>query len=592
MIIDYKLRFISKFLFVLFIVSLLFQFGCTTENNIVEQPKSRTLFILTDDNAGSDLMLKITGSVRANYPDVDIQFVQSKLYNIKEAAYFLEEAASSYPAGSYFFGRVDPGSGTKKMVFNTPNGSHFLVPDNGIATRVIKTFKPQNFYYAQDSSIYGGKNYLELSSADYYVKTIFAMLSGTNESDFGPAVVAPVTYQTLDPYIQNDTIYGEVLFTDNFGNCITNIADTFTKQLAQKDLLKITAGSKSFFTSFGTSYNSVTNGSNVSFVNNTKRIEIAVDNGNISQRYSIAAGTHVAITKGMAKVGLLLYNESSVVTDIVQKSKNELASQGLVEGVNVTYFQKSAHGDNTLLAGLINELINYDVDVIVSVSTPASQAAVNLVPDSIPVIFTYVTDPQSAGIIGKRKHVSGLSDATNFNDYVNFVTQLLPNLKKAGSIYNNTESNSIFAQQQLSSLLDYKNIVFSQSIAVDTFAIPNAYTNLKSQNVEAILIVADNTLSLGMNKLAKLAITDHLPVIGDSYQHASDGALASISVDYDALATSTGDFILSVIRGVDPDNEPIRKFPTNVIAVNKTTANSIGFTFPPDILSKAKYVYQ
>ena len=39
------------------------------------------------------------------------------------------------------------------------------------------------------------------------------------------------------------------------------------------------------------------------------------------------------------------------------------------------------------------------------------------------------------------------------------------------------------------------------------------------------------------------------------------------------------------------DTKEIHYFNTNTIAVNTKTANDIGFTFPADILSEAKYVY-
>ena len=106
------------------------------------------------------------------------------------------------------------------------------------------------------------------------------------------------------------------------------------------------------------------------------------------------------------------------------------------------------------------------------------------------------------------------------------------------------------------------------------------------------MIAADNTMSKGINTLSDLAIENKFILIGDSNEHSQGGALASISVDYEKLSKSTGNLIYSVLLGKNPDNEAIRKFSTDVISVNITTAESIGFTIPTEILNEAKYIYE
>ncbi|MFA7626672.1 MAG: ABC transporter substrate binding protein, partial [Candidatus Kapaibacterium sp.] len=70
------------------------------------------------------------------------------------------------------------------------------------------------------------------------------------------------------------------------------------------------------------------------------------------------------------------------------------------------------------------------------------------------------------------------------------------------------------------------------------------------------------------------------------------GALASISVDYDLLASSTGNTVSNVILGVKADDIPIQRFPTSVITLNQKTADKIEFTFPQSILNKAKHIIE
>ncbi|MDQ1265750.1 MAG: putative tryptophan/tyrosine transport system substrate-binding protein, partial [Bacteroidota bacterium] len=301
--------------------------------------------------------------------------------------------------------------------------------------------------------------------------------------------------------------------------------------------------------------------------------------------------TQVSIITKSLTVGIIKYTNSSVVTDIVRGMKAELSIKGLIDGENIKYLEYSASGNPDLLPGFVDMLIAAKVDIIVPVSTPASQAAVLRAPENIPVIFTYVTDPESAGIIGVRKHVSGLSDATNFKDFLAFVRQLLPQFTSHGHIYNPNESNSTFAYNQLHLLSGLYGFTIKSYPVNSGGDIMSAYTSLKMDNMKSILIVADNTMSAGISVLSGLADNDNIAVIGDSYEHARDGALAAISVDYDALSKSAGDMVLSVLLGMDPDNMPVQKFSTDVISINTATAGKIGFTFPQEIKDKAKYVF-
>src|SRR5512145_343457 len=61
-------------------------------------------------------------------------------YNIWEAAYRLNQAASFWPKGTVFVSVVDPGVGTERrsVVLRTRSGHYFVSPDNGTLTLVAE----------------------------------------------------------------------------------------------------------------------------------------------------------------------------------------------------------------------------------------------------------------------------------------------------------------------------------------------------------------------------------------------------------------------------------------------------------------------
>lgn len=578
--------------YILFVILTFLLFSCTEENIYNVQEYAPTVVVISDNQESSDIIIQVMGSIRSVHPNANISFVHSKAFDLFEASYHLKVSSDSYPDSTYFITIVEPGAGSMRMVCRGKDGRKYLMPDNGVCSRLVKHDELYDYYYVTDPDVLEGGDYQSLPIEDFYSLATRSLLADIPLQEFGDKFDDPETLEINDPEQKDDIVKGQVLFVNNFGNCHTNIPGHMMTNFDVGDILKFKAGDKTFFAKYGTKYSSVGLNQNVAFVDASFRLKLAVNYGDMGERYGISAGTNITISREKVRVGVLYYNKSSVSEYIANTMKQELNKMGFENDQNIMYMERDAEGDASRLASFADDLVNEDsVDIIVPISTPASQAAVNVVPEDIPIIFTYVTDPKSAGILDVRENVSGLSDATNFKDYLSFVKRLMPDLSLAGRIYNPSESNSAFAQEKLLSLINLYDLNFFSVTISSPDEIEQAYASVTNRSIGAILIAADNTMSQAMSDLTALTNENGIPVIGDSYQHCGDGALASISVNYDSLSISTGDLVGSVILGIDPDDEDVRYFSTDVIAVNTKTAGDIGFDIPQDIIDEAQYVY-
>ncbi|MBP6979393.1 MAG: SAM-dependent chlorinase/fluorinase [Lentimicrobiaceae bacterium] len=565
--------------------------GCEKNEitNVYINPSPKTLVFLSDFSAYSDMAISIMGSLRKTYPGIQIEYIQTSPFDVKEAAFQLELAVRNYPDSVYFTGLIEPGVNNERIVFEVPSGKRFLVPDNGLASRVFRYFDTLNCHRVENPLDYTGQNPSDLSLTDFYLQATLALISGKPLSEFGSAIPDPVTYSIQDARKVNDTIVGEIVFTDNFGNCITNITDSLFQDFKLASLLRVNAGKTSFFATFGSDYSSVPAGQNVILLDRSDRIELATCFGDISQRYTLSAGLPVKLYRSTVRIGILQYNDISEA--MVSAMKDRMQSQGFDAAVNVVFIEKNANGMQSVLKDLVAELVQARADIIIPFSTPAAQAVILTAPDSIPVVFTIVTDPESSGILGQRSHVTGLSNATDFNAVAAFLQRILPDIATVGSIFNPNEANSSGAQQELANIFPFYGIEFSHATISAANEIPAAYQQVMAHDPEAILITNDNTMTLATSDLVGLALQDTIPVIGTDYANAEKGALASISVDYDLIARQTGDVAISVIRGVDPDDLPVMYFETGIIAINLQTAAVLEYIFDPDILQEAVYIF-
>jgi len=276
-----------------FLVFLFLAFACTEKYSDFNY-HNRTLVILSDNNEGTDIMLAIQGAVRASYPDVEIDYFQTRQFDVKEASYILNEAIQDYPTGTYFAAIVEPGADMNRIVFET-GGKRVLCPDNGIASWTIANNPAEKYYFVDDPKVYVKS--LALPVQEFYQYAILSLLSDRSLNGFGEICSSPVVYTIQSPVIENDTIKGEVLFTDNFGNCISNLLSSLFADATTGDKFSVIADTSEFEITFGTSYSSVPVGDNVCFMNTSGRLEMAINYGDLSDKYNIHSGTKVFFHK-------------------------------------------------------------------------------------------------------------------------------------------------------------------------------------------------------------------------------------------------------------------------------------------------------
>jgi putative tryptophan/tyrosine transport system substrate-binding protein len=582
-----------KLSFKLFLVlSITLLINACTESNVTNiTGYDKTLVIITDNALESEFMIDIMGSVKKDFPNVEITYIRSKSFDIFEAGYLLSLMSQSYSENTYFAVIVEPGANTERIIFDS--GKRMVIaPDNGSSTKIRKLFAPQSIHYIDNLSIFDGQysNIKDVPFQQFYRESILAMLSGKSLQTFGSVCSNPVEIDIQEPNYDNNIASGQILLVDNFGNCETNLSKQFFSQFQMGDFVEIISEKGSFIAKYGVTYSSVEKNENVVFMSDQGRLTLTANFANISERYGLIAGTLFQVKKAELKVGILRYNSSDLVNNIIAGMKSSLTTKGFLSGQNVQFIEKNALGNVSNFPELIIELIAEGVDIVVPVSTPASQAALQLVPEYLPVVYTYVTSPEFAGLINKRVNTTGLSDATNFDDYLQFVKELKPSLKVAGRIYNPSEPNSAYSQERFNSLGTFYGLTYINATISDVQQISNAFNLLKNDNVEAILIAADNTLNLGLKDLAELCKENKIILIGDSDENVVDGALASISVDYNLLSAATGLTVGNVLLGIPAESIPIKRFPTSVITLNQATAKIIGFNFPDKIINKASKI--
>jgi S-adenosyl-L-methionine hydrolase (adenosine-forming) len=162
--------------------------------------------------------------------------------NIEQAAFVLGASWSYFPQGAIHVAVVDPGVGTRRkaVLLVTPRAS-FLAPDNGVLSDVLAQHLDRplagapvalpvppgcaayqlaepSFWRTQVSNTFHGR--------DIFAPVAAHLSRGAAPDALGPPVAELVYLPSPRPVREGRQLRGEVVYTDHFGNLVTNIPES------------------------------------------------------------------------------------------------------------------------------------------------------------------------------------------------------------------------------------------------------------------------------------------------------------------------------------------------------------------------------
>ncbi len=273
-----------------------------------------------------------------------------------------------------------------------------------------------------------------------------------------------------------------------------------------------------------------------------------------------------------------------------------LADNGYVDGDNLMVDYQNSEGDPSLFASIAQQFVTNDVDIIVTIATPNSQAAVAAAEGTdIPVVFTAVTDPVGAGIVSnweshEDENVTGVSDMIVVSDDVELITEIMPGVKKLGTIYNAGESNSVFLVEKLNEACDALGIEVVEATVSTSADVATAAQSLVGR-VDAIWIGTDNTVVTGLEALIGICENNSIPLFAADEDSIKRGSIAAYSFDYYDIGYQTGEIVAGILGGKDASKTAVEKGKVISLSVNTAAAQRMGITIPDSIIDRAETVY-
>ena len=275
-----------------------------------------------------------------------------------------------------------------------------------------------------------------------------------------------------------------------------------------------------------------------------------------------------------------------------------LADAGYRDGSTVTFIQKDAAGElpNTTL--VMKQFLGDQVDMVLAVGTPPLQAAMKVLPESVPVIFCYCSNPWGAGAgtppggVGQhRPNVVGTIGTNPVGRELDLARQVNPALKTVGLIYNPGEPNSEYEAGILQKEADQRGIQLEKQAVANSGEVLQAAQALAQQKVEAFVKIGDYATIQAFNSICKVGLENKIPVYSvDPPDIELAGCLGVIGWNYRDDGYAAGKLAVRVLKGESPATMPFEPLTKTDLLVSQATAKAIGVTLPQDLLKQANKV--
>lgn len=237
--------------------------------------------------------------------------------------------------------------------------------------------------------------------------------------------------------------------------------------------------------------------------------------------------------------------------------------------ININY--KNAQGDFGTAQVIAQEFNNIS-DVIIAVSTPSAQAAVNNVKNK-PVFFSAVVNPENAGIL--RKNVTGVSDKSPVKKQVELIEKLLPEAKNIGIVYNTSEQNSFYLTEEFTKVAEEKGYTVKVKGISNISEMASALDTLLP-TIDVLYTSIDNTVASTYPLIVEKSNKANKPIIGATKSFADQGALAIDGISDYQVGYQTGEMVAKYLNGEKIENIPYEVVEKSEIHINKDVAEKFG----------------
>jgi ABC-type uncharacterized transport system substrate-binding protein len=269
---------------------------------------------------------------------------------------------------------------------------------------------------------------------------------------------------------------------------------------------------------------------------------------------------------------------------------------GYLEGRDFVLEPRFAHRDYSRFPGLVEELLNAKVILIV-MAGPASGAA-PFAEKSVPVVFGFSGDPVDAGIISSFARPRGNATGISFLQLdlapkrADLLKEAVPSISKVAVLSNPDHAGDI------SELRATRDAAGQRGLALQHFEVRTddsfkpTFTAISQSGCNALLTFPDALTFFHRRAIADFAVREHLPSIFGWKPYAEAGGMMSYGPILRDNFARLAVFVDRILKGAKPADLPVEQPTKFELFINLKTAKGLGLEVPWFLQQRADEVIE
>jgi putative tryptophan/tyrosine transport system substrate-binding protein len=273
-----------------------------------------------------------------------------------------------------------------------------------------------------------------------------------------------------------------------------------------------------------------------------------------------------------------------------------LTQLGYALGRNMEFERRGAAGDLGRLPGLLDELAESKVDVVVTVGYPAALAAKQKM--TLPVVAFAAGDPVATGLVESLNrpggNITGISDvsAELTPKRMGLLKQMQPALKRVAMLWNAADLGMTMRYRASETGAEAMGIAVQPVGVNEPNDFDQAFAAMDREKPDAILMVTDSLTILNRKRVFEYAAARRLPAIYEFSFLVRDGGLMSYGPDQDESFARVAALVDRILKGARPADLPFEQPTRFTLAINMKTGKTLGLEIPTALLATADEVIE
>ena len=311
--------------------------------------------------------------------------------------------------------------------------------------------------------------------------------------------------------------------------------------------------------------------------------------------FAAAAHAPAWATDKIARVGVLTLNTSAEMVGRFAAFRKAMRELGYHENQNYLLKSRFADGKIDRLNALAAELVAANVDVVVTAGYPSIQAA-KLSFKAIPIVVAIMSDPVQEGFAESYAHPGGNITGLAFQDAelttkrLEVLKEVVPSLSHVAALWDPGMPPSLLKATQAAAHV--LRLTLDVLPAGNATKIGKAFDAAHERKAQGLFQVSSPRFSALRDVIAASAIEKGMPAACEQRDFVAAGCLVSYGPSFDAMFGSAAYYVDKILKGARPADLPIEQPTKFDLVINLKTANRLGLTVAPTLLSRADEVIE